>query len=59
MTRINCEKIRFMVFWMDPLSSLLSKIHLCDLFCFFENFEVASNVDAITVYHVNEKKSQL
>ena len=38
------------------LSPLLFNIHLCDLFYFLEDFDIASYTDDTTLYMVNEKK---
>ena len=37
---------------------LLFNIHLCDLFYFLEDLDIASYADDTTIYTVNEKKSQ-
>ena len=42
-------------FLLDPI---LFNIHLCDLFYFLEDFDIASYADDTTVYTVNEKKGQ-
>ena len=38
------------------LSPLLFNIHLCDLYYFLENLDIASSVDDTTIYTINEKK---
>ena len=38
--------------------SLLLNIHICDLFYFLEDLDIASNADDTTICTVNEKKSQ-
>ena len=38
------------------LGSLLFNIHLCDLFYFLEDLDIASYADDTTIYTVNEKK---
>ena len=40
------------------LGPLLFNIHLCDLFYFLEDLDIASYADDTTIYTVNEKKSQ-
>ena len=40
------------------LGPLLLNIHICDLFYFLEDLDIASNVDDTRVYTVNEKKRQ-
>ena len=39
------------------LGLLLFNIHLCDLFYFLENLNIASYADDTTIYMVNEKKT--
>ena len=38
------------------LDSLLSNIHLCDLFHFLEDLDIVSYADDTTIYTVNDKK---
>ena len=40
------------------LGPLLLNIHICDLFYFLEDLDIASNTDDTTICTVNEKKSQ-
>ena len=40
---------------LDPL---LLSIHICNLFYFLEDLDIASNADDTTIYTVYEKKSQ-
>ena len=38
------------------LGPLLFSIHLCDLFYFLEDLDIASNADDTTIYMVSEKR---
>ena len=40
------------------LGPLLFNVHLCDLFYFLEDLDIASYADDTTIYMVNDKKSQ-
>ena len=40
------------------LGPLLFNIHLCDLFYFLKDLDIASYADDTTIYTVSEKKSQ-
>ena len=50
------------IFYGAPQGSILGLllfiIHLCDLFYFLEDLDIASYADDTTIYTVNEKKSQ-
>ena len=50
------------IFYGVPQSSILGPLlfntHLCDLFYFLEDLDIASYADDTTIYTVNEKKSQ-
>ena len=41
------------------LGPLLFNIHLCDLFYFLEDLDIASYADDTTIYTVNEKKESV
>ena len=38
------------------LGPLLLNIHICDLFYFLEDLDIASNADDTTIYMVSEKR---
>ena len=41
------------------LGPLLFNIHLCDLFCFLEDLDIARYADDTTIYTVSEKKESV
>ena len=51
------------IFYVVPqgsiLGPLLFNIHLCDLFYFLEDLDIASYADDTTIYTVNEKKESV
>ena len=44
------------IFYRVPQGSILGPLHLCDLFYFFEDLDIASYADDTTIHTVNEEK---
>ena len=56
----SCSKdIRYGVPQGSILGSLLFNIHLCDLFYFLEDLDIASYADYTTIYTVKENKESI